>query len=109
MKYQPTLSIDSVEQDLQNYEYTRKFDNYFEFKGSVAASSSFSLPSPSSLPSNACFIELISGDVVSLSFNNSSSVTLTKIQNISGNFTAYNFSVFNASSEAILITWRCFC
>ena len=109
-KVQPTLSLDSVETDLNNYDYTKAFTSYYEYRATIAASGGspvdLNLPSPSSLPTNSCFIELIADDSISLTYNNGSSVTMEDIQYIAGEFKAHSFVASNSNSDSVEIIWR---
>lgn len=112
MKYQPTLSINSVETDLLNYDYAKEYTNYYEFTATIAGTTSTaveqSLPSPTSLPTGSCFIELTSDSDIYLKFNNGSSITLSKIQSLTGDIKGYNFIAGNENLDSVNITWRCF-
>lgn len=112
-KVQPTLSIDSVETDLNNYEISKSYTTYNEttavLAGTTGAATSLSLTSPASLPATATFIELQSDQELSFLFNNTTGATVTTLTNVkylAGEYVAHTMSIENANTDDANIKWR---
>jgi len=112
-KVKPTLSVDSVEQNLTNYEIDKTYTTFNEVNaviaGTTGAATSLSLPSPATLPASACFIELISDQELSFVFDittGTSTTTFTKVKYLAGDFKAKTISAQNAGTTAANITYR---
>jgi hypothetical protein len=110
LKVAPALLNDGVEFDLKNYEIIQEYTEYTEFTSVIAGTAStpntLDLPSPSVSPTNAFLVELISSGDISVSFNNGSAITLTKIRYLAGSYIAHSFVASNASVNDVNITWR---
>lgn len=106
-KVQPTEIINDVNNNLQNYEidysYTTKKECNTVIAGTTGAAVSLSLPSATSLPTTAPFIELRSDQNLSFIFNTTTGATTTTLTNIkyfAGNLLAHSMSVTNANATA---------
>jgi len=109
-KVQPTLSIDSVETDLNNYQITEEYTTRYGVTSTVAGSGTLVLPGPTSLPSTIPFIELVTdNDDIDLTFKDAGAATITSLTDINylaGNFKGYDFSITNNGVDDAEITWR---
>lgn len=112
-KVQPTLSVDSVQNDLVNYEitntYTTKNEKIAVIAGTTGSAITLDLPSPASLPATATFVELISDQDLTITFNTTTGATTQEIADVkylAGHFLAHSFVASNANTTEANITWR---
>lgn len=111
-KVQPTESIDNVERDKPNYQVSNTYTKVREISsiilGTTGAATTLSLPSDTSLPSAAQFVQLQSDQDLSITFNNTtgvSTITMANIKYISGDYTAHSFVASNANTADANIVW----
>jgi hypothetical protein len=108
-KVQPTLIVNDVNNNLQNYEVDYSYTKTFSQTAALAAAGTLALASPTTLPATVPFVELISDYAVDLSFVDASAATITSLTSINyfaGNIKGYSFSITNNTTYTANIQWR---
>jgi hypothetical protein len=119
-KVSPVLLNDGVEFDLKNYEVIEQYTEYIEFTSLISGTSTgttttLSLPAPLFSNTKSVFIELVTDNEISFTFNNGitdpasateETVNLSRLKYLSGSFVGHNFVVSTKSIDDTNITWR---
>jgi hypothetical protein len=107
-KVQPTLIINDVNNNLQNYEIDYNYETYSYQYNTIITGEILILSSPTTLQATIPFVELISDYPVDLSFMDDTSTVITSLKSVkyfAGNIKGYNFSLTNNQLQTTTIKW----
>jgi hypothetical protein len=107
-KVQPTLIVNDVNNNLQNYEIDYDYTTYFSQNFVLNVAQTLIVASPTTLQTTIPFVVLISDYPVNLTFTDDSGNIITSLKSInyfSGNIKGYNFSLTNNQLQSINVKW----